>query len=206
MIKQFAGVSSLALLVGLSLQLPVAAQETSVDASAIETLTEMPTEMPAAIAAEELGTEPIELAQRRRGDGVRVAPHFVGLGGNIGFNDNENAVGDFGFAVISKYSFTENLSIRPSAIFSDTTAILIPVTYNFNSTSVDVGPTTLVPYVGGGVTVSTGDDSDLSGLISAGVDLPISRQFTINGQANLSIFNDSAFGIQLGLGYNLGGR
>ncbi|MEL6138344.1 MAG: hypothetical protein AAFR42_13170, partial [Cyanobacteria bacterium J06628_6] len=108
--------------------------------------------------------------------------------------------------IISKYSFSDKLSIRPSVIFSDNTAILVPLTYNFTGTNFDVGPTTLVPYIGGGVAFSTGDDSETSGLVSAGVDLPISRQFTINGQANLSVFNDTAFGIQLGLGYNLGGR
>ena len=198
MIKTFAGALSLSMLASGAAQLPSFAQalpsEQTVDLS----------EMPAALSAEELGAEPIELAQRRQSQGARVAPHFVGVGGNIGFNDNENAVGDFGFAVVSKYSFTEKLSIRPSVIFSDTTAVLVPVTYNFQGTNFDVGPTTLVPYVGGGVAFTTGNDSDVSGLISAGVDLPISRQFTINGQANLSIFNDTAFGVQLGLGYNFG--
>ncbi|MEO1590157.1 MAG: hypothetical protein AAFU71_02570 [Cyanobacteria bacterium J06632_22] len=195
MMKRFAGAMSLTLMALGSFQLPGLTQDLSADVAA----------MPAAISAEELGSEPIELAQRRpQGQGARVAPHFVGVGGNIGFNDNENAVGDFGFVVVSKYSFTEKLSIRPSVIFSDTTAVLVPVTYNFQGSNFDVGPTTLLPYVGGGVAFTTGDDSDVNGLISAGVDVPISRQFTINGQANLSIFNDSAFGIQLGLGYNFG--
>jgi len=193
MIKPVFGSVSLALLAMLSVQLPSVADVIATEEDAVE--------MPAAVVAEELSTVPIELAQRRP-EGARVAPNFIGFGGNIGFNDNDNAVGDFGFVLLSKYSFSEKLSLRPSVIISDTSAVLIPVTYNFQNAGIDVGPTTLVPYVGGGVALTTGDDSDVSGLISAGADLPISRQFTINGQANLSIFNDTAFGVQLGLGYN----
>ncbi|MEL7502616.1 MAG: hypothetical protein AAFN18_09120 [Cyanobacteria bacterium J06554_6] len=199
MIKQFAGAAGLAFLGLGSLILPGIAQD-HLSMTTEEARTSAPT-------AAELGNEPIELTQRRRRDQqVGVAPHFIGAGGNIGFSDEDNAVGDFGFAIISKYSFSDKLSVRPSVIFSDNTAILVPLTYNFTGTNFDVGPTTLVPYIGGGVAFSTGDDSETSGLVSAGVDLPISRQFTINGQANLSVFNDTAFGIQLGLGYNLGGR
>ncbi|MEO0648967.1 MAG: hypothetical protein AAFZ17_22905, partial [Cyanobacteria bacterium J06650_10] len=48
------------------------------------------------------------------------------------------------------------------------------------------------------------DDSDINLLLSAGVDIPISRRFTLNSQVNWGVLEESQFGITVGVGYNLG--
>lgn len=127
---------------------------------------------------------------------------FVGIGGNIGLGDDGAPGGDPAFAVISKIAFTNRLAVRPSALIGDDVSFLIPVTYRFGQVLPDVGQFDLQPYAGAGVGFSVGDDSEIAGLISAGLDVPISNQFTANGQANLSIGDDTGFGVTLGVGYN----
>lgn len=160
--------------------------------------------------AADLSPEPIELSQVEISqvgiprNQAGVSRNFIGIGGNIGFDD-DSTIGDSGFAVISKLSLADNISLRPAAVIDDDVTFLVPVTYNFVSRAVDIGPRSLVPYVGGGVAISTEDDSEVAGLISAGVDVPISSQFTANGQANLSIADETGFSILLGIGYNFSG-
>ncbi|MEM8810708.1 MAG: hypothetical protein AAGF01_32260 [Cyanobacteria bacterium P01_G01_bin.38] len=156
--------------------------------------------------AADLSTDGVELAQRRRGRrGGGASPNFIGAGVNLGLGDDDSVVGDTNFAVISKISFTNNISLRPSVLFGDDVGFLVPVTYNFNNADVGVSSFNVVPYLGGGVAIGTDDDTDLEALITAGADVPISRQFTINGQANLGIGDDTGFGIMLGVGYNFSG-
>ena len=84
--------------------------------------------------------------------------------------------------------------------------MLVPVTYEFNQLAANAGGFQLRPYAGVGASDSDGDDdSDINLLLSAGVDVPISQQFTLNGQANLGVLNDTDFGATVGVGYNFGG-
>ena len=164
--------------------------------------------------AADLGTEPLQLApvevsqtefsQLIPRNRAGVSRNFIGIGGNIGFDDDAT-VGDSGFAVISKLSLTDSLSLRPAAVIDEDVTFIVPVTYNFVNRAVGVGNRVAVPYLGGGVAISTEDDSEVAGLISAGVDVPISDQFTANGQANLSIADETGFSILLGVGYNFEG-
>ncbi|NJL88230.1 MAG: hypothetical protein HC886_23375 [Leptolyngbyaceae cyanobacterium SM1_1_3] len=160
--------------------------------------------------AGDLSTEPIELSQVELSqlgisrNAAGISRNFIGIGGNIGFDD-DSTVGDSGFAVISKLSLSDNISIRPAAVIDNDVTFIVPVTYNFVNRAVGVADRSLVPYVGAGVAITTDDDSDVSGLISAGADFPISDQFTANGQANLSIGDETGFSILLGVGYNFGG-
>ncbi|MBE9075764.1 hypothetical protein IQ241_00350 [Romeria aff. gracilis LEGE 07310] len=164
-------------------------------------ISEMPVELAEPISA---SAESGEFAQvRRRRPPVGAPSSFIGIGGNIGFGDDGVPGGDPAFAVISKLAFSRRLSVRPAALIGDDVSFLIPVTYSFGALP-GPGRFALQPYVGGGAAFSTGDDSEVTGLVSAGLDVPLSRDFTANGQANLSLGDESGFGVTLGVGYNFG--
>ncbi|MGB3298707.1 MAG: hypothetical protein WBA76_10595 [Phormidesmis sp.] len=149
--------------------------------------------------------EPAEVAQARRRTRNAVSGRgsdFIGIGADFG------TASDISFAVISKLSFNEALSVRPSVIVGDDLAVLVPVTFDFNRFNADVEGFQIRPYAGAGVSyVDNSSDSNIGVLLSAGVDVPVSRNFTANAQANYAgVFSDSDnFGVTVGVGYNFGG-
>lgn len=140
------------------------------------------------------------------GRATRAGRSYVGVGFNIGFG-GDNALGDGSFAVISKIGLTNTLSLRPSVLLGDDTTFLIPVTYDFNIRQSDpFEPVRFAPYVGGGVTISTGDDSDIGFLVTGGVDVPLTRQFTATAALNVGFQSDDVpVGLILGVGYTFPG-
>ena len=155
--------------------------------------------IPAQTAAIE---EPVELAQARRRTRNAVGRRgndFIGVGADFGYAD------DVSFAVISKLSFNEKFAIRPSVLIGDDSSVLVPVTYEFNQFATEFNDFQVRPYAGVGASYSdSDDDEDLNLLLSAGADIPLSQRFTINAQANLGVFNDTDFGVTVGVGYNFG--
>lgn len=154
--------------------------------------------------APQTNPDPIEPGASTRG-----GSSYVGVGANIGL-DGSTALGDTNFTVISKIGLTNAVSTRPSVIIGDNTTILIPVTYDFNlrPTGIDTGSeagSIFAPYVGGGLGISTGDDSDVGPMLTAGVDVPIGTQFTANVGANVGFLDETEVGIQIGVGYNFAG-
>ncbi|MEW5857806.1 MAG: hypothetical protein AB1861_10570 [Cyanobacteriota bacterium] len=137
---------------------------------------------------------------------TRAGRSYVGVGFNIGFG-GDSALGDGSFAVISKIGLTNTLSLRPSVLLGDDTTFLIPVTYDFNIRQSDpFEPVRFAPYVGGGVTISTGDDSDIGFLVTGGVDVPLTRQFTATAALNVGFQSDEVpVGVILGVGYTFPG-
>jgi hypothetical protein len=142
------------------------------------------------------------------GRATRGGSSYVGVGGNIGLGGGDTALGLGNFTVISKIGFTEAISARPAVVFGDNTTILIPVTYDFT-----IQPTgaeaeaisTFAPYVGGGLAIATGDDSDVGPMVTAGVDVPIANQFTANAGVNVGFFDSTSVGLTIGVGYNFEG-
>jgi len=131
---------------------------------------------------------------------------YVGIAANIGL-DGESALGDSNFTVISKIGFLPNLSVRPSAIISGDAVFLIPVTYDISLPGVDAldAALPLSPYVGGGVAIATGDDSQTDFLLTGGVDFPLTNQFTATAGVNVAFFDETSIGLLLGVGYNFPG-
>lgn len=141
------------------------------------------------------------------GRATRSGSSYVGIGGNIGIGDGDIALGQGSFAVLSKIGLTRNFSVRPSVLFTDDVAILLPVTYDF---SFGEGPTgdlgfTAAPFLGIGAAISTGGGGDVGLLLTGGVDVPISSQFTATASVNASVTGQAAVGILLGVGYNFAG-
>lgn len=127
--------------------------------------------------------------------------NYLGVGGGLGLT-GETALGDLGFAIISKLRLTRLFSFRPAVVISGDVDFLLPITYDF---PVERGPferINFAPYLGAGATV-TSSGSHFGGLLTGGVDIPISRQFTANASLNLDFTGSSVgLGFIFGLGYN----
>ena len=142
------------------------------------------------------------------GRATRGGASYIGIGGNIGLGGGDTALGLGNFTVISKIGLTNALSARPSVVIGDGTAILIPVTYDFNlqSTGVEVQEiSAFSPYIGGGLAITTGNNSDVGPMLPAGVDIPVARQLTVNAGVNVGFFDDASVGLAIGVGYNFAG-
>lgn len=131
---------------------------------------------------------------------------YVGIAGNIGLSGSGTDLGDGNFAVISKIGLTNTFSVRPGAVIGDNPTILIPVTYDFsfNPTDAFSEPLPIAPYLGAGVVIGTGDETDVGPMITAGVDFPITNQFTATAGVNIGFVDDTSVGLQIGVGYNFG--
>jgi len=140
----------------------------------------------------------------RPGRATRSGPSYIGIGGNLGFG-GDSALGDSSFAIISKIGLTNNFSVRPTVLFRDNLTLLVPVTYDFVSqNAVEVSDDfviTAAPYAGAGVIVSTGDDGNFGFLITGGVDVPLSRNFTATAGLNVGFIDGAEVGLLLGVGY-----
>jgi hypothetical protein len=130
---------------------------------------------------------------------TRSGSSYFGIGGNIGITGS-TPVGSSSFAVFSKIGLTRNLSARPNILIEDDVEILLPLTVDF--TGREEASVLVAPYVGGGLAISTGDNSNVGGLVTGGLDIPLSSQFTANAAANVTFSDDTDVGLQLGVGYN----
>jgi hypothetical protein len=158
------------------------------------------------VASNQSASKKVAQADIDPGRVTRGGYSYVGIAGNIGIGGGDSALGDGNFAVTSKIGLTRTISVRPSAVFSDNTAILIPITYDFAVQSSEdpfAEPLPFAPYVGVGAAIKTGnDDSKVGFLVSGGVDIPLNQQFTANAAVNAGFFDQTDVGLLLGVGYN----
>lgn len=129
----------------------------------------------------------------------RVAPiNYIGIGGNFRLTGNTGS----SFTIISKLAVADALSIRPSALlFDDFANFYIPLTYDLSDRRF-AGDLNIAPYIGGGVAITTGNNSRVGPLLTAGVDIPLTRGFTANVATNLAFVQTTDFGISVGIAYN----
>jgi hypothetical protein len=126
---------------------------------------------------------------------TRGGPCYLGVGGNFGSRAD--------FAVISKIGLSNSFSLRPSVLLlSNFVTVLVPFTYDFAPQSFLSQDLILAPYLGGGIAFKTSSDSTIGGLITAGVDIPMSRTFTVNVATNLTFLRQTELGVLLGIAYN----
>lgn len=127
--------------------------------------------------------------------------NYVGAGLAVGDLGNS----DIGLSINSKITVGDHVSVRPGVMsdlnFSNSgeTVFLAPVTYDFNSITKDGR---LLPYVGGGVSVSTEGAGAVGPLVTAGVDYRMGDNWTANGAVNWSIYGNSQVNGTVGIGYN----
>ncbi|MEH1819064.1 MAG: hypothetical protein V7L31_08315 [Nostoc sp.] len=154
-------------------------------------------------SATKVAQSDIDLGRTTRG-----GSSYVGVAANIGLSgDGDTSLGDGNFAVVSKIGLTNSISVRPSAVFGDNTTILLPITYDFTFKSADAfsEPLAIAPYVGVGAAYKTGDNSKFAFLVSGGIDVPLTPQFTATAAINAGFFDKTDVGLLLGIGYNFNG-
>ncbi|MBA3920425.1 MAG: hypothetical protein H0X31_01440 [Nostocaceae cyanobacterium] len=159
-------------------------------------------QFPETVKSRRVAQADVDLGQRTRG-----GSSYVGIAGNLGLSGGTSALGDGSFAIISKIGLTRTFSVRPSVMLGDNTTILLPVTYDLSLKPTDAfsEPLAIAPYIGGGAALKTGDNVDVALLISAGVDVPLTRQFTATAGVNAAFFDRTDVGLLIGVGYNFNG-
>lgn len=137
------------------------------------------------------------------GTATRGGASYIGVGGNIGFG-GETTLSEGAFAVYSKIGLTETFSIRPAAYIGDNTVVVVPITADFPpaETGIAAAQLNVAPYIGAGIAISTGQDSTVGALITGGVDVPLSQQFTATAGVNIGFIDDTEVGLLVGIGYN----
>ncbi len=139
------------------------------------------------------------------GRATRSGSSYIGVGGNIGLG-GETGIGEGSFSVISKIGLTRNLSARPAVLFGDDVTVLLPVTLDFPVEDLEITRFNVAPYIGGGAIISAGDDSDVGILLTGGLDVPITTQFTATAGVNVGFVDDDTdVGVMVGVGYNFSG-
>lgn len=147
---------------------------------------------------------PAILAQRSERSAQNSESRYFGqrLAGRnyIGFaGSNEGA------ALNGKYALSNRFSVRPGVIAAVNEndngerdiAVLAPVTYDFNSASGGK----LQPFVGAGAGLTTGDETELQFVATAGADYQLGRRYAINGSVNYLPLDDQSVDFVAGLGY-----
>lgn len=137
---------------------------------------------------------------------------YVGAGGSLGINDDDNGDGDgLGLVISGRYKlFAVPISLRGQAFLLNGDLALVPtVSYDIPLTfQTDV-------YVGAGLSVPTGNDASPVGdqtafVIQPGIDFAVPRSnLVVFGNAIFAFdaFEDgggTATAIQAGVGWNLG--
>ncbi len=133
---------------------------------------------------------------------TRSGSSYIGIGLNIGVDGDGSALGEGAFAVFSKIGLTRELSLRPAVLLGDNAFFSVPLTIDFvpRETPAQVA---IAPYLGGGVAFSTGDDSGVGGVATAGIDVPLSPEFTATAAVNVGILTGNFdVGILVGGAYN----
>lgn len=124
---------------------------------------------------------------------------YIGIGPNVGIT-GDPAIGDTSLAIVSRISVAPAISLRPAVFIEDDASFLLPVTYDFPIS----GPGEVAPYVGGGVTIDTGDDSGLDLLLSAGLDIPLNDNFAVTTGVNAAPFDEFDLGLFFAVAYTFG--
>jgi hypothetical protein len=145
-------------------------------------------------------------SNQRSGDSNQLRlRNYIGIGGNIGVSGRKTGLSQGGVSIITKNDLTDWLSLRGVSVFgsrrSDNTFAL---TVNLPIRSRQ-GKVILVPFVGGGVLLSSKynfDDFIVRGLVTGGIDMPLTRRFTATASVNVGFTDRTNTGVQLGIAYN----
>ncbi|MBW4669056.1 MAG: hypothetical protein KME60_16930 [Cyanomargarita calcarea GSE-NOS-MK-12-04C] len=179
----------------------------AVQETASRTVTPVPGTAVTSSEAFTLTSKEVAQADINPGRPTRGGRSYIGVAANIGVSGGGTSLGDGNFMVFSKVGLTNTISVRPSAVLGDNTVILVPVTYDFSfqpAADPFSEPLAIAPYIGAGAAIKTGDGSEVALLLSGGVDVPITPQFTATAAVNAGFFDQTNVGLMLGVGYNFG--
>ncbi len=132
----------------------------------------------------------------------RPNPSYFGLGINLGAG-GDSGLGNISAALYSKIALNSYLSFRPALLITSNVSFLLPITYDFPVIRLSEY-LRLAPFAGVGASFSTGDDSNVDMLLTAGVDLPITSRLTATASVNVGPFDEFDVGFILGVAYTFG--
>jgi hypothetical protein len=138
-------------------------------------------------------------------DKPRRLQRYIGIGGTIGVSGAGEGLSHGGVTIIQKNDLSDSLSVRGSTIFGgDKNDSTLALTVNF-PVKTSSGQIQFAPFIGGGMLVrskSTFQDITVRGLVTGGIDVPLSRRFTATTVVNVGFFEQTEVGVQLGVAYN----
>ena len=142
-------------------------------------------------------TAPPEPSIRDTGSGYpsRIPANYFGPA--LGFGN-----GNTSFGVISRFPFGNKLSIRPSAVFGNTTTLRVPVTYDFALG--DPEPFERNPLIvfnaGAGIQYTSGNNNSKFAVLGTfGIDVNLFEGTVLVGSFNTDFANNN--GTNVGLGF-----
>jgi hypothetical protein len=132
---------------------------------------------------------------------------YIGVGGNLGISGDATGIKDNNFAILGKTAFTENFALHDATtIFGDSTATSALALTGSIPIRNGAGQVIASPFIGGGTLIRVTSKFKLDPLLSAGVDVPISKDLTGTFRVNVGfINNDTDAGLLIGIGYNYSG-
>lgn len=126
--------------------------------------------------------------------------NYFGIGGAIGLEDaGETTLGDGGFSILGRFSFTNNLSIHSSSIINGDNLLSIAATGGIPIKNQKTERTIVFPFVGGGISADT-ENFNVYPVIVGGVDVPINLLFTGTMRVNANFGDETDIGLLLGIG------
>ena len=136
--------------------------------------------------------------------------NYVGIGGTLGFsNDGETKLGDGGFSIMSRTSFTDVLSLHTASVIGGDSYSSFaitgspPIGGNRNRATAQRRRPPFVPFAGAGIGVEF-EDFDIDPMVTVGADIPISNSVTGTARVNANFGEEGTdFGLVLGVGIRL---
>lgn len=171
-------------------------------AAALDVQASSPTPAEPQNAAQPSAATVAQLPPIEPGRATRSGSSYVGVGANIGAI-GRTPLGDVSGAILSKIGLTRAISVRPAVLINGDATFLFPITLDFPIER--AGKVNFAPYVGLGASFSTGDRKNADLIVSGGVDVPLSPQFTLTAAANAGLINGIELGVLVGIGYNFAG-
>ena len=132
---------------------------------------------------------------------------YIGIGGAIGVNGNTTSLGTGGLTIVSKVKFTDNLSLHDATVLfgqqAATSMIVLTADFPIRNSA---GQTIAVPFIGGGTQLRYAEGLFISPAVSAGIDIPMSDNFTSTVRLNAGFPNNRSadVGVIIGAGYSFG--
>ena len=153
--------------------------------------------------AEGTATGPADtvIAQRSsRDDDNRI--NYFGVGGTIGVTDDgDTELGDGGFSLVGRFSFTDTLSIHSASVFGDDNLATFSLTNSWRIND-DRDRIRLLPFIGAGIGVEF-DDFEVAPVVTTGVDVPINDLITGTARVNAAFDDGTDIGVVLGVGVDV---
>lgn len=169
--------------------------------SLAQTATVEPTQATTSEDAPLVVTQPSTIAQRSREKDKADRINYFGIGGTIGLvDDGGTDLGDGGFSLVGRFSFTDNLSIHSASVISGDSVSTFALTGGAPISNQSTGRTLVFPFAGAGVALEI-DDFDVDPFVTGGVDVPITDLITGTARVNASFGGDGTdVGLVLGVG------